>query len=195
MRDCEKPEPNIAPLCLLLLAIFVSCPAIAEFQVSNIEPRLTKTTLHVTGILDLGLSDKAEEALSKGIPLDIVIDLSLSKKRTFLWNDRISMWIIRRNIRYHALSGQYLVIPDASESDKPAIESFSSLQEAMAQVGNLDFDQLELSADKLQGDNDYVMDVRAYLDIARLPAPLRPVAYTSPAWHLNSGWTQWNVLR
>jgi hypothetical protein len=44
-------------------------------------------------------------------------------------------------------------------------------------------------------EQNYVLDVRVSLDIESLPAPLRPVAYTSLDWHLNSGWTTWTVKR
>ena len=37
------------------------------------------------------------------------------------------------------------------------------------------------------------VDLRVSLDIEALPTPLRPVAYTSFTWHLNSGWSTWKV--
>ena len=31
------------------------------------------------------------------------------------------------------------------------------------------------------------------LDVEALPPPLRPIAYTSGAWRLNSDWHKWDI--
>ena len=49
--------------------------------------------------------------------------------------------------------------------------------------------------DALAAQGEYLVRMRAHLDIETLPAPLRPVAYTSPSWHLNSGWTTWTITQ
>ena len=47
---------------------------------------------------------------------------------------------------------------------------------------------------EVPGDNrEYTLIVRSRLDINRLPAALRPLAFFSPSWRLSSDWTRWQV--
>ena len=94
-------------------------------------------------------------------------------------------------MRYHALSGQYLV--SGPYDDSPQVESFTSLQQALKHIGAIEELSLPINQPLAVGDRRYLIELRASLDIERLPAALRPVAYTSPSWHLNSGWTTWKV--
>lgn len=166
--------------------------ASAEFRLPELQPKIAPGALTLSGAFDLGLGTKAEEALAKGIPLEVVIDVRLYRHRTLLWNKKIGEWSFRRQVRYHALAGQYLVsavAPAAGEG-----ESFFSLTEALNYLGSLS-DLILALPEPPDPEADYLVRVRAGLDIEALPAPLRPVAYTSPAWHLNSGWTVWTVPR
>jgi hypothetical protein len=164
----------------------------AEFHLAELQPKLTSGALTLAGSFDLSLSTKAEEALAKGIPLDVVIEVRLYKHRTLLWNEKLAEWTFRRQIRYHALAGQYLVsalVPQAAEGD-----SFLSLADALAYMGSLN-DLILALPDAPDTGTDHLVRLRASLDIEALPTPLRPVAYTSPSWHLNSGWSVWKILR
>jgi Domain of unknown function (DUF4390) len=180
--------------CILILSLVYSTIAWSDFEVTDIQARLSKKTLAIKGSIDLVLSDKAEEALSKGIPLNVIIDANLVKTRPVIWDQQLASWKLQRSIRFHALSGQYLV-STTTKDQSPDIESFISLQEALSYMGNIDLEDLALAPEKLQDANNYLLELRAFLDITALPAPLRPVAYTSRPWHLNSGWTTWKVQR
>jgi len=164
----------------------------AEFSITDISAKLTEGALVINGALELDLSDKAEEALSKGIPLEIKIHVHLQKHRNIIWNKQVGNWVLRHKIRYHALSGQYLV--SGHETDPDHVESFTALQEALKSMGALDELTLPI-LDALAAQDKYLVRIRANLDIETLPAPLRPVAYTSPSWHLNSGWTTWTITQ
>jgi hypothetical protein len=173
------------------MALSLSGQAYADFKVTEVQPKLADKSLVLAGNLELSLSSSVEEALSKGIPLDVIIDVRLYKNRRYLWNKHIASWTLRRSIQYHALSGQYLV----SDGD-PGAETHESLltqQEALKQLGTLN--DLTLPLPEMPPAGDYSVEVRVGLDIESLPTPLRPVAYTSFSWHLNSGWTSWKVAR
>ena len=165
--------------------------AAADFKIVDVQPKFTEQSLTFSGNLDLGLSPKVEEALAKGIPLEVVIDVRLYHRRRYLWDKNIASWTLRRRIQYHALSGQYLISEGEGESETR--ESLLTQQEALKQLGSLSDLKLALAA--TPSDGDYYTDIRVSLDIEALPTPLRPVAYTSFAWHLNSGWTSWKVAR
>ena len=215
MRDCVKPDKKFAwnggmtvrirrrvsrenivkprvprhRWAMALLVLAYSSNASADFKVSDMQPRFGDHTLVLNGNLELGLNAKVEEALSKGIPLEVAIDVHLRRERRFLWDPKIAAWTLHRRIQYHALSGQYLVnmLPPEAEAG----ESLLTLQEALKQLGALS--SVTLPLEKAVTDHPYIVDIRVSLDIEALPTPLRPVAYTSFTWHLNSGWTSWKV--
>lgn len=185
MPACLK---NRLPAAALLL--LSALPAAADFKVADIQPRLDGGALLLNGNIDLALTAKVEEALFKGIQLEIVIDVRLYRLRWFVWHQDIGNWTLRRVIGYHALSGQYLI--GTAEPGADTKESHSSMQEALKALGALNDLQLALPGAAAPAD-DYSVEVRASLDIEALPAPLRPVAYTSLAWRLNSGWSTWKL--
>jgi len=190
MRVCAKT--NWRRLAALLLGLAVLGQAAADFKVADVQPKFADQSLVLSGNIDLGLSSQVEEALSKGIPLEVVIEVRLYQYRRFLWDKQVATWTLHRSIQYHALSGQYLV--SAGDPDSEIRESLLTQQEALKSLGSLNDLRLTLT-DVAPADNYYSVDVRASLDIEALPTPLRPVAYTSFAWHLNSGWTTWKVAR
>ena len=171
------------------LALVLWNEAAADFKITEVQPKFVDHTLAFTGNFDLSLSPNVEEALGKGIPLEIIIDIRLYHPRRFMWDKNIASWILRRRIQYHALSGQYLV--SMGEAGAETRESLLTQQEALKALGALS--DLRLPLPKAPPGDDYSVDVRVSLDIEALPTPLRPVAYTSFAWHLNSGWTTWKV--
>jgi hypothetical protein len=176
-----------------LLALLLATTVSADFQALEIQPKLADHTLELAGQLELALTPKVEEALAKGIPLEILLEINLYGERRWWWNRKIGDWKLTREIRYHALSGQYLVkfTPARAEGQ----ESYTSLSEAMRALGNLGDLRFALGETPVGADETLLIRLRASLDIEALPAPLRPVAYTSLAWHLNSGWSQWKVVR
>jgi hypothetical protein len=175
----------------VVLALGYTSEVTAEFKVADVQPKIAEKFLILDGNLDLGLSPKVEEALAKGIPLDVIIDIQLYKQRRFFWDKKIAFWPVQRRIQYHALSGQYLV--SSGTGDAEIRESLLTLSEALKQLGALN--DLKLELPDIPAEDGYSVDIRVSLDIEALPTPLRPVAYTSFAWHLNSGWTSWKVAR
>jgi hypothetical protein len=172
----------------LLALLAASIPAaLADFRVAELTPRLADGALVLNGSLQLELTRKVEEAVSKGIELPLVIEARLYRKRTFWWDERIDGWTLRRSLRYHALSGQYIV------GYGNTYESHLASADALKQLGTFADLRLPLSDPGAAGGAGYLLRLRVQIDIEALPAPLRPVAYTTLAWHLNSGWTTWTV--
>lgn len=195
-----KNDHNLRPsaarcTCLLglLLALAVST-ARAEFLVQDVQAQLSEEALLLNTRIELALTPKTEEALAKGIPLDVNIEVQLIRRRTLMWDKRVAGWVLRRRIQYHALSNQYLV--SGLHPDVYDLASFDSLAAALRHIGTLQDTSLPIGKKKnISNDGEYSLEVRAFLDLEALPSLLRPVAYTSPSWHLNSGWTTWIVQR
>ncbi len=176
---------------LAALLLLVTAAVSADFSVAEITPKIDKQALQLNGNLELILSAKVDEALTKGIPLDVTIGIKLySERGWYIWDENIANWEIRRRIRYHALSRQYLV--NANSEQPEEVESFIELSQALKYMGTLNDLKLNFTSPVATG-RRYVVKIRAQLDIESLPAPLRPVAYASLDWHLNSGWSKWKV--
>lgn len=188
MRDCVKINRRHWAAVALVLASLGD--ALADFKVTEVQPKFAEQSLVLNGNLELGLNAKVEEALAKGIPLEVSVDVHLHRERRFLWDRKIASWTLHRRIQFHALSGQYLVSTSAPEAEYG--ESLLTLQEALKQLGSLNGVTLKLEEPVTPG-TSHSVDVRVSLDIEALPTPLRPVAYTSFTWHLNSGWSTWKV--
>lgn len=194
MPVCKKPDSPAHLLVYVFAAatMLMSAVALADFRVNEIQAVLGQGELTLSGTLDLALSSKVEEAVAKGIPLDLEFEFRLKRERKLLWAEQLKLWKLKRQIRYHALSGQYFVNDPVARGEK--LDNFTSLQQALRHMGTLN----ELSFDVTSvgpADANYELNVRVSLNIESLPAPLRPVAYTSLDWRLNSGWTTWTVER
>lgn len=182
---------------LALLGLWlVALPALADFRIQTANPHLShrnanERLLAVNARATLALSAATEEALHNGIPLEIVIDIEFIRQRWWWANKIISDWSLRRRLSFHTLSRRYLVSGYAV-MDSP--ESFTSLHQALAHIGNLGLLETMLTPKKqIDPGTRHLMRLRMRLDIEALPSLLRPLAYTNPAWRLNSGWTTWPV--
>jgi len=179
-------------IALLGLALLFAAPANADnFTVKSAQAKLDDRLLYVSARFDLPVNPRIEEALSKGIPIDVVIDVNMVKHRWWWRNRVITDHNLRRRIQFHALSRQYLV-SDLRVHDQPI--SFSTLTQALTHVGTLDDYKVFLTAKKeIEPGARYLLELRARLDIETLPMLMRPLAYATPSWRRNTGWTEWPI--
>lgn len=184
---------QISRLWWLLLLLAWPLPAPADFKAVEVQPRVTGQQLEFGGGFEMILPAKVEEAVNKGIPFEIVIEMRLYRERGLLWNETIGSWLRRRELRYHALSGQFLVREIGAKPEQQ--ESYATLPDALRALGSLIELRLPLGRTLPADGYQYLARTRAWLDIESLPAPLRPRAYTSIDWHIGSGWSTWKVSR
>jgi len=182
---------QLAVLGLVLLILIVApSNAYSEFVVNSVKITIDSNNLVVNTELNLTINQEIENALNKGIPLTLIHEYTLYRKRPFMWDKRVQHWRYKINIRYHALSGRYIVSGDTQSS----LQSFLSTEAALQYMGNTELLRLPLlNINSEQLDDNFLLAFRVRLDIESLPAPLRPVAYTSTEWRLNSPWTQWTI--
>lgn len=186
MRAFPRPY-----LLLILAGMSAAVVALASgFKVSSMQARANGSALLLAGNLDLTVTPQVEEAIATGIPIELAVDVRLYRERALIWDEKVASWTLRRELRYHALTGQYLIV--AGTRAPVARESLNSLGEALGHMGTLSDVTLPLRR-PLAPDAEYRVEIRAGIDKEALPPLLRPVAYTSPAWDLNSGWTSWKV--
>jgi hypothetical protein len=181
------------PTLGLALALGLAATSVqADFAVKSAAPRLHNRVVHVDTRFEFNLNPKTEEALHKGIPLEVVFDFRLVRARWW-WTDRVITDLqLRRRLQFHALSRQYMVL-DARPGGEA--ESFGTLDQALAYLGDFSDFRIALTSRKqILPEATHLLEARAYLNIEALPALMRPLAYATPSWYLGTGWTEWPVL-
>lgn len=176
-------------LCLGLQGVATTSLA-NEFSVRSASTRLHNGVYMLDANIKLKLGKEPLEALHNGIPLTLLIEMEVERKRRWWlrwWLDENIAFLEQRyRIEYHALSHQYLLININSGERKVS----PNLQPLLTSIGTIyNFPLLDKNLTKKEG--RYEVALRALLDIESLPAPLRPIAYITPSWRIRSDWQTW----
>lgn len=185
----ERPSVLKWALALAGWLLFVSDIAwAAAFSVKEVKTRLEGKAYVMEARIDYRFSETALEALDNGVPLTLDVHLQVRRKSAWMWEESLVDRHLRFMIRYQPLSERYLVVelPDGTK------KSFVSRDAAIAALGELDGVPL-LGRDRIDPNQRYEVELKAFLDIEALPLPLRPMAYLKPSWKLSSGWTEWSL--
>lgn len=176
-------------LPVLWLGLLLSMPLhAADFFITGVHTRLHENVYLLDAFIDYRFSDEALEALDNGVPLTFQVSIEIQRKRKWWLDADVADLQQRYRLQYHALSHQYLV----QNLNSGAFYSFQSLAAARDAMGTLkDFPLLDKQL--VAPNQDYEVLLHAELDIEALPSPLRPLAYITPAWRLNSDWFTWSL--
>jgi len=132
------------------------------------------------------LSDPVKEALENGVVLTIVLQIQVLRRRSWMWDADVASVNQRYELQFHPLTGQY-VLRNLARGTQQSYPRLDSALTALGVVRGLPV----LYKGLLQPDQEYTIRVRSHLDIESLPTPLRPLAYISPAWWLDTSWYSW----
>ncbi len=166
--------------CLLL---YVAPSAASGFFVLNANTALEGGVYRLSASLRYELSEDVEGAIRNGIPIDLRLDIEITRPRSYLWSETIAELQQLYRLQYHALSRRFV----ATNINSGAQDDFETLSEAVASLSTVG--ELPL-IDKglLAMAESYVVRVRADLDYDVLPVPLRYYARVLPSWRLTSEW-------
>ncbi len=135
---------------------------------------------------EIDLGKPIEDALEKGITLNFLVELNITRPRWY-WVDE-SITTVRQHVRinYHALTRQYQLISDSSNL------SFSTLAEAREELKHIvGWTVFERSL--LKKGTIYHAALRMKLDIKQLPKPLQVEALGNKEWDLASEWFRFTL--
>ncbi len=174
-----------ATLCLLLLFTPVAVQATEAFVIKSLETRLRDNVYSFSTRIEYGFSDEALAALKNGVPLIILLNIEVQQERWY-WNKTIAELEQGYLLIYHALSKKFILhnLNSGTQTD------YSSLNSALHALGYLEHLPL-IDAKLLRPETRYILRIRSKLDIESLPAPMRPLAYISSDWRLQSDWYTW----
>ena len=178
-------------LWLLLLAALCLLSSNAWSRETRI---IDVRTLVVDGVYRLGarveidFNETLPEALHNGVPLLIELRIEVLRKRKWLWlwPELVADLRQRFKLEYHVLSRRYLVYSYASG----VRQSFRSMDGALEYIGNV-YDLPLIDAQLLNPSQNYIVRIRADIDVEALPTPVRLWAYLGSEWSLKSRWFEW----
>ncbi len=175
-----------ALLCTLIIYALPKAGYAEGFRILAAETKLKDHVIQLDANMDLKFSDDALEALRSGVPLIILINIEVLKDRNWWWDKTIAELEQGYLLLYHALSEKYII----HNLNSGAQQNYMSLQTALYSLSNIrDFPLIDKNL--LDKDDNYYVRLRTYLDIESLPAPMRPIAYISSQWQLESDWFSW----
>lgn len=170
----------------LTLALVAPLAAQDDFEISQATTSLQNGRYSLDANIELDFSEPVLEALGNGVPLTIVTHIQVRRKKAWLWEDSLMDQQVRAAIRFKPLSETYEVYRLPGTSGR----SFVSREAAIRALGEISALPL-VRQEELGPDEDYEVQIKAFLDIEELPLPLRPIAYLKPSWKLSSGWSKW----
>lgn len=177
-----RPPPRQFGLLVLLLFLLPSTSQAAGAIIEEASTQRHKGVYQLNANIRYELSDEVLEAINNGIAVSMQVTIKVERPRAYLWDQLIVEKAYHYGLKYHALSGQYLVKSSLGEQ-----RSYLSLASALRALGQIRVLPI-LDQTQLQDPQDVMVRIKAELDINALPAPLRPVAWLSSQWALNSEW-------
>lgn len=174
------------PAFFLLLALPLTASA-AEFQVRQAQIAQIANGYVLNAQIDYPLTPRVLEALENGVPITFFQDLELIHSTPLLgrfWSWDTTLWSskIRYELRFHDLSGQYLLTIPADDE----YENYPTLESALDSIGEVEM--LPLPRELMGQPAQLTLRLRSGLDLHALPTPMRPGALISSKWRLTSEW-------
>ncbi|MBD3633329.1 MAG: DUF4390 domain-containing protein [Methylophaga sp.] len=188
MPACRDAKHYLRLLALLLLG-FSSLAHATIFSVNNPSVHQIGNGYVLNAQIDYPLTPRVIEALHNGVPITFFQELKLVESFPILgrfWQWETKLWQTRLHyeLRYHALSEQYVL--KALETDDQ--QNFPHIEGALQALGNIQ--DLSLPPEYTQETADLLLLIRSGLDLSALPTPMRPGAMISSKWQLTSPWVR-----
>lgn len=192
MPEFKRHKVQYFIFIILLGWIGMLQPVMAEhaFIIKSVETQLSDEVYHLNAKIEYRFSDEALVALKSGVPLLVLMDIEVDKIRGWWFNKTVAELQQGYLLLYHALSEQFII----SNLNSGTQENFYTLTNALSALGNIKHLPL-IDSNILEADADYKVNVRTRFDIESLPAPMRPIAYISKQWQLDSNWVSWPLTR
>lgn len=185
--------PGLVALSLATLSLQHSvhaAPAGPGFAVEHAALRTVGELYVADARIECRFSDDSLEAMRNGVPLTVIVEIEVRRKRGRWWDETLAASELAYRMESNVLTGRYRI----RNLHDGRMRNFRSLDKMIDALGDLRSIPV-IARDRLSGDERYAARIRAHLDIEALPSPLRPIAYLSPDWRLNSGWFEWWIPR
>lgn len=188
MRACAVVKRLYFPFLLVLLC-YSSLAQATIFSVNNPRVHQIGNGYVLSAQIDYPLTPRVIEALQNGVPVTFYQEMKLVESFPILgrfWQWETNLWQTRLNyeLRYHALSEQY-VLKSLETGDQ---QNFPNLDGALIALGKIE--DISLPPEYTEEPDSLKLLIRSGLDLNALPTPMRPGALISSKWQLTSPWVQ-----
>ncbi len=187
-------------VCSLLLVITepsTSAPEEIEagFDIRNARTTLADGVFLLDADLSFVFSDEALEAIENGIPVTIILEMQVLRERGLIWDklwwdEEIAQIEATLRIETRPLSNTYL-LRNLNSGEARVFPSFGELVVGLGKIRKFPL----LDEHLIDDESRYYLRLRTRLDIESLPSPMRPWAYLSALWRLQSDWFEWPLER
>ncbi len=168
---------------LLLLLLVSNSANSAGFTIIKAKTHLLEDVYLLNATFNYQLSEATIDALKNGVALTLVLNIIIERERSYLWDQTIAKLQQKYELKYSALSKQYIL----KYKNTGIQETFPSLNEILHRINQLkDFPLIDKYL--IKKNETYMISLQIELDIESLPIPLRPIAYLSSQWRLSSDW-------
>ncbi len=157
-------------------------------QVASAYVNVDQSVYQLHARIEYPMTPAIETALRDGVTLSFELEARVTRDRRFWFDPVIADVTLRRELAFHSISDRY-VVRDERTSEQ---QSFSSLDDALAFLSNVDDWPILVSSQLVQGEQ-YHISVRAGIRRGRLPASLRMLLFWTDDWHRVSGWYIWTL--
>ncbi len=158
------------------------------FEFERVEVAMRDENVLVDADVRYELSETALEALEHGVPLTFELHVQLRRDSAWIWHSDVVENRLRSVLRFHPLSGLF----DLHDLQTGAHQSFATRAAALRALGRIaSFPVTHI--DQLTPGEQYRLRMKTFLDVDALPLPLRPKAYMSRAWDLESEVWEWRL--
>jgi hypothetical protein len=185
----QPPPGAFRSLLVALLALLValaSLPARADtIGVRGAELHEEDGEVLLSADFDFTLNATLDEALSRGIPLYIDLEFTLTRPRWYWVDEKVVDLVTTYRLSYAPLTRQYRIGTGLMS------QSFATLDEVERFIGRVTSRPVA-RASALSKGSRYDAAIRLKLDVSQLPKPLQVSALASREWQLASDWLRWS---
>lgn len=174
-------------LVVFALALFMPFTASAEgIAVTNAVIESSEEGLQLNADFDVQISQRLEEAVTRGVPLYFVVEFELSRPRWYWFDEKPVKLSQTYKITYTPLLRQYrLSVGNLYQN----FTRFDEVKRVLARVRGWHI--ADKGAFKKEG--VFQANLRMRLDTGQLPKPFQLNAVASSDWALNSEWHRWTI--
>jgi hypothetical protein len=197
MHCCrKKPDWLCRIVCLVGLWLCAGLAAAEGIVLNKAEARLTEEGYQLSADYDIHLSQSVETALTRGVTLYFVSELTINRSRWYWFDTDVVLDEQVAKLSYNALTQQYRITRGS------LFQSFRELGDALHVLGHHTSVPVPLSDLDKQGGGFFTRLIKRgsdccsaqaqmRLDVRQLPKPLQVNALTNEDWNLESKPFRW----
>jgi hypothetical protein len=159
-----------------------------DIKILSGESQLSNNILSINADAEVDLAKDPIEALESGVPLFFDLHVEILRNRKYMWDRDLFKTKYTYSLQRHTLSKKY-VLKNLITDTQRVHDSVTAALQSLGQIRKLAVIDLE----ELTNRKNLVIAIQLELKISALPAPMMPLAYVSPQWHISSQKYKWKL--